>query len=116
MSAASRPRRSWSLYDLRVRAILYQVLLVVAVGLVAWFLISNTTHNLAARKIASGFGFLKREAGFAIGETTLISYNAADTYLRALTVGVLNTFRVSLIGIVARHAARHADRPGAAVA
>ena len=54
MSAAPRPRRSWSLYDLRVRAILYQVLLVAAVGLVAWFLISNTTHNLEARKIASG--------------------------------------------------------------
>jgi general L-amino acid transport system permease protein len=101
VSAASRPRRSWSLYDLRVRAILYQVLLVVAVGLVAWFLISNTTHNLAARKIASGFGFLKREAGFAIGETTLATYSAADSYLRALTVGVLNTFRVSVVGIVA---------------
>jgi len=73
---------------------------VAAVGLVAWFLISNTAHNLETRKIASGFGFLKREAGFAIGETTLISYSAADTYLRALEVGVLNTFRVSLIGIV----------------
>ena len=100
MSAAPRPRGSWSLYDLRVRAILYQVLLVLAVGLVAWFLISNTAHNLETRKIASGFGFLKREAGFAIGETTLIAYNAADTYLRALEVGVLNTFRVSLIGVV----------------
>ena len=101
MSAAPRPRRSWSLYDLRVRAILYQVLLVAAVGLVAWFLVSNTVHNLESRKIASGFGFLQREAGFAIGETTLVAYNAADSYLRALTVGVLNTFRVSLVGIVA---------------
>ena len=100
MSSAPRTRRSWSLYDLRVRAIAYQVLLVLAVGLVAWFLVSNTAHNLETRRIASGFGFLKREAGFAIGETTLIAYNAADTYLRALTVGVLNTFRVSLIGIV----------------
>jgi general L-amino acid transport system permease protein len=98
--AAPGRRASWSLYDLRVRAVLYQVLLVAAVGLVAWFLISNTAHNLETRKIASGFGFLKRQAGFAIGETTLIAYNAADTYLRALEVGVLNTFRVSLIGIV----------------
>jgi general L-amino acid transport system permease protein len=101
VSAAPRARRSWSLYDLRVRAILYQVLLVLAVALVAWFLISNTAHNLEARKIASGFGFLKREAGFAIGETTLVAYSAADTYLRALTVGVLNTFRVALVGIFA---------------
>ena len=100
MSLPLRTRGSWSLHDLRVRAVLYQVLLVAVVGLVAWFLVSNTTHNLETRKIASGFGFLKREAGFAIGETTLISYSAADTYLQALTVGVLNTFRVSLIGIV----------------
>ncbi|MGH8738730.1 MAG: amino acid ABC transporter permease, partial [Burkholderiales bacterium] len=71
MGAAPRPRRSWSLYDLRVRAILYQVLLVVVVGLVAWFLIYNTAQNLEQRRIASGFGFLKREAGFSIGETTL---------------------------------------------
>ena len=116
MSAAPRTRRSFSLYDLRVRAILYQVLLVLAVGLVAWFLISNTTHNLEQRKIASGFGFLDREAGFAIGETTLIAYNAADSYLRALTVGVLNTFRVSPDRHRSRHSARHADRPRAAVA
>ena len=101
MTAASGGAQVWSLYDLRVRAILYQVLLVVVVGLVAWFLIYNTAHNLEDRHIASGFGFLKREAGFAIGETTLISYNAADTYLRALTVGVLNTFRVSVVGVIA---------------
>jgi len=100
VSLPLRARGSWSLHDLRVRAVLYQVLLVAVVGLVAWFLVSNTAHNLETRKIASGFGFLKREAGFAIGETTLISYSAADTYLQALTVGVLNTFRVSLIGIV----------------
>ncbi|MGH8749403.1 MAG: amino acid ABC transporter permease [Burkholderiales bacterium] len=86
---------------MRVRAILYQVLLVAVVGLVAWFLIYNTAQNLEQRRIASGFGFLKREAGFSIGETTLIAYNAADTYLRALTVGVLNTFRVALVGVFA---------------
>ena len=67
----------------------------------AWFLVSNTIDNLAERNIASGFSFLGREAGFAIGETTLLSYSAADTYFRALAVGVANTLRVALIGIVA---------------
>ena len=47
-----------------------------------------------------GFGFLSREAGFEIGETTLLSYNAGDTYLRALAVGLLNTFRVASLAIV----------------
>ena len=50
--------------------------------------------------VASGFGFLSREAGFEIGETTFLSYNAGDTYLRALAVGLLNTFRVATLAIV----------------
>ncbi len=53
-----------------------------AVGLAAWYFISNAAENLRARGIASGFGFLTREAGFEIGETTILSYSAADTYLK----------------------------------
>jgi general L-amino acid transport system permease protein len=84
----------------RGRGALYQLGLVAAVGLVGWYLVSNTLHNLETRKIASGFAFLAREAGFEIGETTWLAYSAADNYLRALTVGLLNTFRVALIGVV----------------
>ena len=40
-----------------------------------------------------------REAGFEIGESTLISFSAADTYLKALAVGLLNTFRVALLAV-----------------
>ena len=68
-----------------------------ALGL-AWYLVSNTLDNLAARNISSGFGFLRREAGFEIGES-LLAYGAADTYLRALVVGLLNTFQVSVFGV-----------------
>jgi len=87
--------------DPRLRALLYQGAAVVAAVLVGWYLVSNTIANLEARRIASGFGFLAREAGFEIGETTFIPYSAADTYLRALTVGLANTFRVALLGIIA---------------
>jgi general L-amino acid transport system permease protein len=76
------------------------VLAVAAVAAIAWFFIHNTSANLEARRIASGFGFLEREAGFAIGETFFLRYSAADTYARALAVGVLNTLGVALIGIV----------------
>ena len=82
------------------RAVISQGLLAGAVGLFAWYVISNTGENLRARGIASGFEFLFREAGFEISETTLLSYDAANTYFRALAVGVLNTFRVAVIGIV----------------
>jgi general L-amino acid transport system permease protein len=84
----------------RARAALYQAGLVAAVALLAWYFISNTAANLESRKIASGFAFLAREAGFEIGETTFLAYSAADSYLRALAVGLLNTFRVAAIGVV----------------
>jgi len=85
---------------LRFREVVYQTALAIAVALVAWYFVSNTAANLEARKIASGFAFLAREAGFEIGETTLFAYGAADSYGRALGVGLANTFRVAAIGVV----------------
>lgn len=87
--------------DPRLRALVYQAAAIAAAVAVGWYLVSNTVANLEARSIASGFGFLGREAGFEIGETSLIAYGAADTYLRAIAVGLANTFRVALIGIAA---------------
>jgi general L-amino acid transport system permease protein len=89
-----------SLYDPTVRAVVYQVLVIAAVLAIGWFLVSNTLDNLSRRAIATGFGFLGREASFAIGES-LIDYTPRDSYALALVVGVLNTLRVSLLGIVA---------------
>ncbi len=88
---------SWA--DERVRAIVWQVLIVGAVVLLVWWLVRNTQYNLAVRRIATGFGFLSREAGLPIGEA-LIDYSPADSYLRALTVGVLNTLKVAVIGVI----------------
>src|SRR5262249_18475815 len=42
---------------------------------------------------------LHREAAFGIGES-LISYSPADTYARALLVGLTNTLHVAALGIV----------------
>ncbi len=83
-----------------LRAILFQGLLAVAVILAAWYFIGIAAQNLLDLGVASGFGFLSREAGFAIGETTLLSYSAADTYLRAIIVGILNTFRVATLAVL----------------
>ncbi|MFY3139128.1 amino acid ABC transporter permease [Achromobacter xylosoxidans] len=96
MSAPPR-RLNWN--DPGVRAVVYQVIALAAVALAVWFLVSNTLHNLSVRNIATGFGFLQREAGFAIGETP-IAYTPADTYGRAIWVGLLNTLRVAVLGIV----------------
>jgi general L-amino acid transport system permease protein len=67
---------------------------------VAWYLVHNTAANLEDRRIASGFSFLQREAGFEIGESAFLRYSASDSYLRALLVGLANTLRVAVIGIV----------------
>jgi general L-amino acid transport system permease protein len=90
--------RRW--HPAQVRDIALQGLLAIAVLLGACYLISNAWNNLHVRHIASGFGFLWREAGFAIGESTILSYNAADSYLTALGVGLLNTFRVASAAII----------------
>jgi general L-amino acid transport system permease protein len=84
----------------RARGILAQVILVLVVGGVAWYLVSNTLHNLAARGIQGGFGFLSKEAGFEIAEKP-IAYEPANDYGRAFLVGLANTLKVSLLGIVA---------------
>jgi general L-amino acid transport system permease protein len=87
------------LYDPRIRSILYQLGVLAMVGLLGYYLISNTHANLERQAIATGFGFLQKEAAFEIGES-LISYSAADRYARALMVGVLNTLLVSFIGVI----------------
>ncbi|OZI27404.1 amino acid ABC transporter permease [Bordetella genomosp. 7] len=96
-AAAPKRRLSWN--DPGVRAVVYQVVALALVALAAWYLVSNTLHNLAVRNISTGFGFIDREAGFAIGETP-IAYSPADTYGRAIAVGLLNTLRAAVLGIV----------------
>ena len=96
-TAPNKRLRPWS--NRAFRAILWQVVIVAVVVLIAGYLIGNTSRHLAARHIATGFGFLGRVAGIPIGES-LIPYDpAVSTYARALFIGVLNTLKVSLVGI-----------------
>ncbi len=94
---AAAPAGFWS--STRFRGVLYQVMVVAAVVALGGWLVHNTLVNLEIRGIATGFGFLAREAGFGISESW-ISYSPADSYARALVVGLLNTMVVSAIGIV----------------
>ena len=102
MSGRAAPKRrlrlSWS--DPLLRNIVWQVLIIGGVAAVVWYLVSNTSRNLEARHIATGFGFLSRTAGIPIGEH-LISYDpSVNTYGHALIVGILNTLRVAVVGVV----------------
>jgi general L-amino acid transport system permease protein len=91
------PRLSWS--DPRARGIVWQTMVLAAVGAVLALIVWNTATNLRARGIASGFDYLSRVAGFEIAERPL-AYSSRDTYARALAVGLVNTLRVTLLGIL----------------
>jgi general L-amino acid transport system permease protein len=54
---------------------------------------------MRVRGIKSGFDFLTQPAGFDIGEP-LFGYDSIDPYWKAFLVGVGNTLRVAIIGIV----------------
>lgn len=64
---------------------------------------SILTHNILInfRRLGLNFGFsfLNNPASFAIGDSA-IPYNSTDAFRRALLVGVINTLRVIVLGIV----------------
>ena len=96
------PRRrmqlSWS--DPTLRALVWQVVIVGAIALLGWYLVSNTNRNLAARHIATGFAYLGEVSGFPIGESLIPYSPAVSTYGDALLVGILNTLKVAVVGVV----------------
>lgn len=94
-----RRRRRFSLSQEQLSGLLWQIVVVgIAVLIVAW-LWSNAVHNLSVRRISTGFAFLGREAGMPIADSWL-AYSPKNTYFRAFLVGIVNTLRVAVIGIV----------------
>ncbi|HEV2100454.1 MAG TPA: amino acid ABC transporter permease [Stellaceae bacterium] len=97
--ALPRPTRPPFWRNPAVRGAFYQLVFVAVVVAACGFLVHNTLVNLGRQNIATGFGFLGREASFAIGES-LIAYAPSDTYARAFLVGLVNTLYVAVLGIV----------------
>ena len=100
--ARMAPRKAmqlnWS--DPRFRNIVWQVVILGTLAAIVWYLVHNTQQNLAARRIATGFAFLGRNAGIPIGEHLIDYDSATDTFGRALVIGVLNTLKVAVVGVV----------------
>lgn len=84
--------------DVRVLRVLLQVLFLIGVLLLAGILYANMLSGLNDLGLTLNLDFLQSEAGFDISEG--IEYEPSDTYLQAFWVGVVNTLKVSLIGIV----------------
>jgi general L-amino acid transport system permease protein len=79
-----------------VRGLVYQGLLIAAVGLLVAGGAYNAYVNMRARGIPMGFGFWNQIAGFDIN-LHLIPYSGLSTYGRAFWVGLLNTLLVAAI-------------------
>ncbi|MDR6953403.1 general L-amino acid transport system permease protein [Ancylobacter sp. 3268] len=78
---------------------LAQVAVFLAVIALFYGLAANAVASMARIGISPGFGFLDRAANFEIGESP-IAFSAGDTYARAILVGLLNTFKVAVLGCV----------------
>jgi len=83
--------------DIRVLRVVFQVIFLIGVCLLAGVLYTNMRRGLSGQGLTLDLGFLEGEAGFDISEG--IDYQPSDSYLKAFVVGVLNTLKVSLIGI-----------------
>ncbi|MGF1701537.1 amino acid ABC transporter permease [Photobacterium makurazakiensis] len=97
---SATPKKSLKsiIYNPTVRAIFFQSLLLLGVGLFVFTVINNALDNLALRGISTGFDFLNQTAGFGIG-MSLISYDETHTYGATFIVGLLNTALVAALGI-----------------
>lgn len=85
--------------DDRVLKIVGQAIAVVTLVVVLLILGNNITQNFEKLGISFGFGFIGRAASFGIGDTP-IPYTPSNSYGRAILVGLVNSLRVMIIGII----------------
>ena len=86
--------------DVRVLRATAQIVSVIIVVSIVVFAVSNVLNAANDRNLALGFGFLSEEAGFPIAES-VVEYDEANSFRYAFYVGILNTLKVALLGIVA---------------
>jgi len=84
--------------DIRFLKVFFQVIFLIGIILLAAFFYSNMLNGLRKQNLALDISFLRSEAGFGISEG--IAYDPSDSYLKAFWVGIVNTIKVSIIGIV----------------
>ena len=84
--------------DVRFLKVFFQILFVIVVILSAGFFYSNMLNGLRRQNLELGLSFLiDSEAGIEISEG--IDFDPSETFLKAFWVGVVNTLKVSILGI-----------------
>ena len=103
MASSSLPNARPPFYrDTRAIAVFLQIIFLILVIAAGWFLYTNMITRLAAANTATGgaltWGFLNQTAGFGISEGP--TFRPDESYGRAYLVGVVNTLRVGVVGII----------------
>ncbi|PSV15319.1 amino acid ABC transporter permease [Photobacterium kishitanii] len=98
-SSQTRSSNKNLFYNPTFRAVIFQIIAVVALVFFFYSIINNALTNLETRGIATGFDFLNQEAGFGIG-LTLIDYDETFSYGRTFLVGLLNTALIAVLGVI----------------
>jgi general L-amino acid transport system permease protein len=84
--------------DRVLKAVAQIISAVVVVGFLIFF-VGNVIRAANDRGLGLGYGFLGQAAGMPLGES-VIPYDPAKSYAYAFLVGILNTLKVALVGIV----------------
>ena len=85
--------------DERYLKLAAQVVSAILVLVLLYWMVVNFLDITSSRGISLGYGFLKEPAGFPISESS-IPYDPTMSFGRAFLVGVINTLRVSVLGII----------------
>jgi general L-amino acid transport system permease protein len=85
--------------DERILKIIGQITFVVAVLVFFSFIYQNMKAGLARQGISLSFSFIKGVSGFDISEKAF-EYSRSSTYWQAYLIGLLNTLKVSIVGII----------------
>ncbi len=84
--------------DIRVLRVVSQIVFLLVIGAGILWLINNLRTNLSSSGLNISFRFLGVTAGFPISEG--IAYDISNVNAYAFWVGIVNTLRVAVIGIV----------------
>ncbi len=93
------PARRYFWNDPDKRALIFQVVVSLALLTFVFMVIDNTMTNMEKRGITTGFDFLSQESGFGIIQS-LVEYDENHTFGKTFIVGLLNTILVSVLGII----------------
>ena len=100
MTALPRTKMSRAVLKERLPGYVGQAVLLAVVVWLAWGGISNFLGNVRRLGVATGYGFLRAEAGFEIAQA-MIAFGPGSSYLDAVIVATLNSLLViALAGLI----------------